>query len=259
MTGRILVVEDNPVNQAVVELQLSRLGHQAFVVNGGLAALDALQAELGFDVVLMDCQMPGMDGFTATQRIRQLESTASHIPVIAMTANAQREDRVACLAAGMDDYLSKPVRVENLQAVLARWIATGRMRREHNPRHDLDDLPAVDRQVLDDLVADLGGDPSVLAEFTEIFLRELPRRLEAIQAQLPLDDRREMRERVHALRSPSRALGLTRLDAICDRMDQAAISGRLGDVRSMERNLLEAAAASVEELCQLTASVANTG
>ena len=249
--GRILVVEDNPVNQAVVEMQLERLGHEVVVTNGGRAALDELATGKQYDVILMDCQMPGMDGFTATGHIRTLDSPVAEIPIVAMTANALREDREACLAAGMSDYLPKPVRADDLKIMLDRWITKSRAARGVEVVEMNESIPVVDVKVLNQLVEDLGGDKSVLGEFTAIFLRELPKRLEAIQLQLPADDRHAMRERAHALRSPSRALGLARLDDVCERMERAALNGSLDEARSLERALLIAAEASVAELCEL--------
>jgi CheY-like chemotaxis protein len=100
---------------------LEKLGHEVLVVNSGAAAVVAV-ADGGFDIVLMDCQMPEMDGYEATRHIRASESAGRRLPIIAMTANALQGDREQCLAAGMDDYLSKPVRPANLVAMLATWI-----------------------------------------------------------------------------------------------------------------------------------------
>ena len=118
--GRILVVEDDLINQRVVSLMLQRLGLQCQVVADGLSALNALQAG-EWDLVLMDCQLPGIDGLETTRRAR-LMLGERELPIVALTANARAEDRVACMAAGMDDFLAKPVRTEVLQACLARWL-----------------------------------------------------------------------------------------------------------------------------------------
>ena len=121
--GIILLVEDHPVNQRVATLLLQRLGHRVLVAEDGQVALTVLSRER-VDLVLMDCQMPVMDGFTATRRLRDPTSTVldHHVPVIALTANALQGDREACLAAGMDDFLPKPLEATALLAILARWM-----------------------------------------------------------------------------------------------------------------------------------------
>jgi len=119
---RILLAEDHPSNQKVALMMLKKLGHAVEVANDGLQAVEAVQrAGSAYDVILMDCQMPGMDGFEATARIRQLqEGKGLHTPIIAMTANAMEEDRNKCLASGMDDYLPKPVNLRNLESSLLK-------------------------------------------------------------------------------------------------------------------------------------------
>ncbi len=119
LAASILVVEDNPVNRAVACKLLKRMGHHVASVEGGEAAL-ALLAERDFDAILMDCRMPGMDGFETTRALRLLSEV--HTPVIALTANATADDRARCMAAGMDDFLPKPVRPEALERVLGRHL-----------------------------------------------------------------------------------------------------------------------------------------
>ncbi len=120
LSGRVLVAEDDAINKRVIQLMLGRLGLQPVVVTNGAEALAAVQTET-WDVVIMDCQMPTMDGFEATRRIRDFLQGA-RLPIIALTANAMAEDRTACLAAGMDDFLAKPVRQEELRITLAKWL-----------------------------------------------------------------------------------------------------------------------------------------
>ncbi len=125
LTGSVLVVEDNPVNRKVVQAMLGKLGLQIDAVDNGSKALDAITGGLRPDLVLMDVQMPVMDGLQATEAIRRWESEGGHghLPIVALTAGAFEEDHHRCMAAGMDDFLAKPIKHEQLLAILAKWTA----------------------------------------------------------------------------------------------------------------------------------------
>jgi two-component system, sensor histidine kinase and response regulator len=118
---RILVAEDHPVNREIAQYMLRELGHEVLLAEDGQEALDLLARET-VDLVLMDCQMPVLDGFAATRELRRLEQGGRRRPVIALTANAVKGDREACLAAGMDDYLSKPYTRAQLASACAKWL-----------------------------------------------------------------------------------------------------------------------------------------
>ncbi len=128
LTGHVMLVEDNPVNQMIAKKMLEKLSLSYQLAENGEQAFELMQGAQDFSLILMDCQMPVMDGYTATRAIRQYEneSQQTHTPIIAMTANTMQNDREACLQAGMDDYIAKPVVQDALQQVLARWLGVAK-------------------------------------------------------------------------------------------------------------------------------------
>ena len=214
---KILLAEDNAVNQRIAQLLLGKLGYRADTVDDGLAALQALRRER-YDVVLMDVEMPEMDGLEASRRIHA-EFHRDRPRIIAMTANAMEGDRAVCLAAGMDDYVAKPIRSEVLAAALARCVAGGA-----GPDGDQAEL---DPGALAQL-REAAGDESVMAELTEAFLGELPGMVAEMRAALETGAADVVRRVAHTLKSNGRTFGATTLAERSAELEALARDGRLG-------------------------------
>ncbi|MBI3799424.1 MAG: response regulator [Deltaproteobacteria bacterium] len=205
--GRILVAEDNAVNQKLIVRLLDKLGYRTDVAGNGLEVLEALAA-IPYAAVLMDCQMPEMDGYEATRVIRQRETATAaplHLPIIAMTANAMQGDRAKCLAAGMDDYVSKPINPVELQAALARWTSQSGPGRAEEPGGPATSPVLEEAEVL----ARVGGDRVLLAELVEIFVAEYPSLLAALRAGLIANDPQAVYSAAHSLKGAVGNFGAT--------------------------------------------------
>ena len=226
-TIEILLVEDGAVNQTVALNMLTRLGHQADVAWNGLEALEALEQH-PYDVVLMDVQMPELDGLDATRRIRERwPDGGPHI--IAMTANAMTEDREECLAAGMDDYLAKPIRLEVLAGALAEALRAVEDRASQTA--GAAGVAELDRQPLDDLVA-MGG-TTLLGQVIDAFLTESPRLLTEMEDAVHPQDATQLRRAAHTLKSNGATLGATVLTELCRELEQLAGDGRFERAESL--------------------------
>ncbi len=213
---RILLAEDNGVNQKVALRLLDQLGYSADVVSNGLEALAALERQ-PYDVVLMDVQMPELDGLDATRRIRRRWNPEERPHIVAMTANAMPEDREACLAAGMDDYVAKPIRPEELVAALSRVQA-----REPNGDGPVDGV-TLESAALDDL-RELGGE-EFLAEVIDTFLDEGPSLIGALATAHERGDAEELRRAAHSLKSNGRTFGATEFADLCRELEERAKRG----------------------------------
>ena len=249
---RILLAEDNVTNQKLALRLLERMGYRADVVSNGLEALAALRRQ-EYDVVMMDVQMPEMDGLEATRQIRQELASERQPHVIAMTANAMQGDREACLAAGMNDYVSKPIRVEELVAALNRSHPLGATKDEsrhrgEDPAH-LDGLEeahspaeraegaepqppapkiaALDTAALNNLLSVVGGEFSFLEELINSFLNDAPALLVELKGYIERADAEGTRRLAHSLKSNGADFGATDFSSLCKDLEMRAKSGNM--------------------------------
>jgi PAS domain S-box-containing protein len=231
--ARILIAEDNPINQKVAVGQLRTLGYAADTVADGREVLEALEM-LTYDVILMDCQMPEMDGYEATRRIRAMEAEVlrpkAKLYIIAMTANAMRGDREKCLAAGMDDYISKPVRAGDLQAALERWKTAAALPAALLTRPG-DESDVLDETTLDELRKMPGEDGvSMLDRLIDMILEAGPSHIAEIRE--ASSDPAKLIRAAHLFKGVCLSVGAARVAKVCQELDALAKSGDLGAVES---------------------------
>jgi PAS domain S-box-containing protein len=217
---RVLVAEDNPINQRVATLQLTKLGHQVELRDDGQGVLDAALDE--FDIVLMDCQMPNVDGYEATRKIREREHTTpgpEPAYIIAMTANTQAEARAACLEAGMDGFISKPVQLAELELALNKSLGI-----DANPAPS-GDAPLLDETQLSQL---RGNDHNeALREIINMFLEQTGEQISQLNEAITNQDTGETSRISHQLKGTSANLGARRLANALARLEQSALENDL--------------------------------
>ncbi|HEX3461262.1 MAG TPA: response regulator, partial [Acidimicrobiales bacterium] len=269
----LLLVEDNVVNQKVVLARLSRLGYSADVAVNGADALEHLEHHR-YAAVLMDCQMPVMDGYEATSRLRRIEGTRRHTPVIALTALAMTADRARCIASGMDDYLAKPVQLEDLVAALDRWApldATPPVEAADTVDAPAAELPAATAATADPAGAvetddqppdldpaiigglrDLGG-IALLEELVSLFHDEVGKHLGDLEQAIEDQDPVSLRQIAHALSGSSANMGASRVAAAASAIEQLAMAGDLEPVPALIADL------GIRARCALDALAAETG
>ncbi len=223
---RILVAEDNPVNQKVALRQLERLGYKADSAANGVEALEAL-GRIPYDLVFMDCQMPEMDGYEATRAIRRREGNERRTPIVALTANAMKGDREKCIAAGMDDYLSKPVREAELLALLEKWL----------PRRAQHDDDPLDQSVIDSLRDLGGGNGDFLREIADLYFEDSALRIRAIEAAVASGNASGLADAAHALKSSSGHIGAMRVQALSGRLEHIGREENFSDATALMNEL----------------------
>ncbi|HEX7862802.1 MAG TPA: response regulator [Verrucomicrobiae bacterium] len=233
---RVLVAEDNVVNQKVALRQLQKLGYSADAVANGLEVLQAIK-QIPYDVVLMDCQMPELDGYEATRAIRaeeQKNSESRRHYIIAMTAHALAGDREECLTCGMDDYISKPVRMEELDSAISRGLQT------MNNSCGKDGADILDHETLQS-VRDLRtpGESDPLAELIDLFILDTPPRLNKIMDAFKAGSAADLERAVHALKGSSSNLGAKCLASACADVMKISREGKLPDSSAIAKILSE--------------------
>ncbi len=248
---RVLLAEDNAVNQKLTVAMLEQWGHQVTVAETGQEALAAL--EVGqFDLVLMDVLMPEMDGLAATRMLRR-DPRWADLPVIAMTAQALKGDRERCLEAGMNDYVSKPIRREALQAVLARWAPTA-SREPQSPAEDSDSERAVEQIDWEDAKERLGG-PELVQEFMPIFLEDSQSCVRQLREAIANMDAEAVRRAAHSLKGSAANMAAVRIRRQAAELEEL---GRQGQLAGAEE-LVAALEDSLSQLRELVAGAEPKG
>jgi two-component system, sensor histidine kinase and response regulator len=245
---RALLVEDNPINQDVASHMLTNLGCSYMVAENGSKAIELWQREK-FDLILMDCYMPVMDGYAATRAIREIEAPdAPHgkqrIPIIALTANAMAGDREKCLEAGMDDHLAKPFTREGLSAVLQRWstdVFAATQALSANPTAASIAPEILDSKILDSLreLDAMSGQPGFFSKLVNLYLESAPKYIDQMRAALVANDSEALKLVAHSLKGASANLGATQFAEECHALE---LMGRDASIDGAHQHLAQIAA-----------------
>jgi two-component system sensor histidine kinase/response regulator len=245
----VLLVEDDRVNQRVAAAMLRHLGFHVDVVTDGAQAV-AAAASTAYRAILMDCQIPVLDGYEATGEIRRAEGTSRRTPIVAVTASDSVSDRQRCLAAGMDDYLSKPVSLRSLTAVLGRWTSDGSGGGggpvgSANPPAPLQPAPTLDPEVVERLtrLGESVGD-DLMGQLTVVYLHDADARIALLHEALDTGDAGAVVQAAHTLGGASAHLGALAMTRLCASMSSA---GKAGDLRG-GGGILEAIEAELERV-----------
>jgi PAS domain S-box-containing protein len=232
---RVLVAEDNVTNQKVVQRILGKYGYRVDAVANGLEAVQAL-GSIPYDLVLMDCQMPEMDGYEATRAIRRLDTLVinHNVPIIAMTANAMQGDREKCIISGMDDYVAKPIDLQNMIEVIERWLidsSTKSQSDEEEPEKSSEEFPVFDKE---DLLKRMMGDESYAKILVEGFLRDAPTMIQDLKRALAEESAENTGHLSHSLKGSSGNVGAKAMQHTAMQMEMAS---KKSDFEEIERLL----------------------
>ncbi|MGD9860703.1 MAG: ATP-binding protein [Marinobacterium sp.] len=237
----ILIAEDHPINQKMMEILMQRAGATWQLCSDGLEVIQAMQSDAHFDLILMDLHMPNMDGYEATRSIRDLPGPERNIPIIAVTADALAGDREKCLAAGMNDYLAKPVRLADLQQVIARTMAVHTDTATANRPE-----PEAPETFDSDNLVEQVGDAESAALLVREFANTLRAELQILQQALDADDLEAARSASHRIKGSARTIGcnllaaqLQQIETACRSENKPSASKAMTDVTKQLPDLLE--------------------
>ena len=224
---RLLLVDDNATNRDVARALLERLGFGVDEAANGIEALEALERR-SYALIFMDVQMPEVDGLEATRRIRSMKGLAAGLPIVAMTARAMTGDREACLQAGMDDYLAKPLSMAALAEVLAKWLAIGRASEERKtfPAQEEEGEPVWLREIFFERLL---GDEELALSIVEGFLADMPRQISLMGEALASGDVRGLRERAHAAKGAASTIAAEAFRKAAARLESLSAGGDMAE------------------------------
>ena len=244
--GRVLVTDDTPVSRQVTKLQIEKLGYDVDTAADGAEAVDAA-AHANYDLILMDCHMPVMDGYAATEEIRRREQGGRRTPIVAFTASVASSGRDRCFKAGMDDFIEKPIRSSELIDVLHRWVPQtprAATTRDDAIRDDEATTDVVDPGVLKALRDELG--PNALDDMIQIFLEHANTTITTIEQRSADDAVDDIAAEAHRLKGSSRLLGFTQMGALCVALEESAARHDIANRTTVVRQLRKAYA----DVCQ---------
>ncbi len=219
----VLIVEDNPVNMLMAQTMLKQTGFKIHAASNGQIAVDVYKTN-ELDLILMDCQMPVMDGFTASREIRELEKQSGrHIPIIALTANAFKEDKEACLAAGMDDFLSKPFKKKQLLDVMEQWLAVDGIQQEIYSENELSNEDVLDENMIEELMAmDEDNSKQFIRQISATFFENAEQVFQQIEMALAKKSCDIIAKCAHQLKSSSMNVAAKKLSGLFKELENAA-------------------------------------
>ena len=248
--ARILIAEDNPVNQKVAVLTLLKLGYRPQAVGNGNEVLIALK-EIPFDLILMDCHMPDMDGYEATAVIRKSNLIYKDIPIIAMTANALKGDMERCLKIGMTDYLSKPFEERVLHELIERYLP-------RKAENIITSESSINRETLKKLESlQMEGEPSIVLELINLFLSTAPERLAGIKKHLQEKALHLAAKEAHSFKSSSNALGALKLGELCHKLESLKESSSYVEAKALLKNIETEYGSAIQELSKIKTEIAS--